>query len=219
MAKRSTVLQETEALSRFNRPRRQVEPPSGFQTGQGRPILTIGKTGKVASCTAGTKRFLSRKIIFQGKNRFHAVSAPGNPQHFSRSWWGGGRRRIRKMLRFRPRRTVTLLIENLRLGTRRGLFPRAAPRLSKNLPGRKAAQNFFGHSSGKRSVLGDIAPKTAFSRRKRWQFRKNRSPSARQSSLRKQFCRFLTAESSLQTGPLFVYRYHAREERNTASEK
>lgn len=42
------------AISRFNRPRRQVKTPSGFQAGESRPILTIWKTGKIASRTAGT---------------------------------------------------------------------------------------------------------------------------------------------------------------------
>ena len=168
MAKRSTALQETKALLRFNCPRRQVEPPSGFQTGQGRPVLTIGKTGKVASCTAGTKRFLRRKIIFQGKNRFHAVSAPGNPQHFSRSWWGGGRRRIRKMLRFRPRRTVTLLIENLRLGTRRGVVSPCSPQIVQKPSGKESCAKLLWPQQRKTVSIGNMASKTAFPRRKRW---------------------------------------------------
>ena len=65
-----------EALSRHNRPRRQVENPPGFQAGESRPIWPIWKTGEIASCTAGTGRFLRRKTpISQSKNRFLEIFA------------------------------------------------------------------------------------------------------------------------------------------------
>ena len=53
-------------LSHVHHFRRRVENPSGFQAGEGRPILTVWKAGRIASCTAGTGRFLRRKIPFPG---------------------------------------------------------------------------------------------------------------------------------------------------------
>ncbi len=65
-----------EALSRYNRPWRQVENPPGFQADESRPIWPIWKTGEIASCTAGTGRFLRRKTpISQSKNRFLEIFA------------------------------------------------------------------------------------------------------------------------------------------------
>ena len=92
------------AISRFNRPRRQVKTPSGFQAGESRPILTIWKTGKIASRTAGTGGLYAGEIVSQNKNRFLAASSPGNPQDFSGNRRRLGRRRIHRILRFHPRR-------------------------------------------------------------------------------------------------------------------
>ena len=48
-------------------PRRQIENPTGFQVGESRPILTIWKISKIASCTSGgicvgKSRFPERKL-------------------------------------------------------------------------------------------------------------------------------------------------------------
>ena len=85
-------------------PRRQVKTPSGFQAGESRPILTIWKTGKIASRTAGTGGLYAGEIVSQNKNRFLAASSPGNPQDFGGNRRRLGRRRIHRILRFHPRR-------------------------------------------------------------------------------------------------------------------
>ena len=168
MAKRSTALQEAEALLRFNRPQRQVEPPSGFQTGQGRPILAIRKIGKAASCAAGTERFLRRKNHFSDRKSLPCSFCARKSAAFQQELVGWREGRIRKMLRFRPRRTATLLIENLRRGTRRGVVSPCSPQIVQKPSGKESCAKLLWPQQRKTVSIGDMASKTAYPRRKRW---------------------------------------------------
>ena len=87
--------ERVEVLSRFHRPRRQVENPPGFQVGE------------IASCTSGTGRFSRRKSHFPRQKLEKAV---------------GGAEPCRFCV-FAKGETAMSQIENLRRGTRRGRYP------------------------------------------------------------------------------------------------
>ncbi len=78
--------------------------------------------------------FASGNPISQSKNRFLAVSAPGNPKDFSGNWRGWSEAQNPQDSAVSPLgETVTAQIENLRRGTWRGSLLPPSTSLSKSL--------------------------------------------------------------------------------------